>query len=325
MITPEGRRTVGCPTYPEIRLALFAGRGIRKDLDEFRPDCIHIATEGPVGMAVRRYCLARGLKFTTAYHTQFPEYVRARVPVPVSVTVKLLRWFHGPAVRTMVPTAGVKRLLDDRGFENAVIWTRGVRCNIFNPDDPVDYDLPRPIWIYTGRVAVEKNIAEFLDLDLPGSKVVVGDGPDRKRLTALYPECHFIGYKFGRDLARHVAGADVFVFPSKTDTYGIVMLEAMACGLPVAAFPVTGPIDVIRHGQTGILNTSLKHACNAALNLNPEDCRRYAASRSWQNSAEQFLSHLAINDRCGPNSRGNPQKIESAVYGKTDQACSANS
>lgn len=292
MITPEGRRTMPCPTYPEIRLTFFAGRSIRRELDEFRADCIHVATEGSIGLVVRRYCINRRLPFTTAYHTQLPEYVRARAPIPIRFTVWLLRWFHGPAVRTMVPTICMRRLLEERGFENVVIWSRGVLTNVFTPADPVDYQLPRPIWIYTGRVAVEKNIDEFLDLDLPGSKVVVGDGPDRERLQAKYPHCLFAGYQFGRDLARHLAGADVFVFPSKTDTFGIVMLEAMACGLPVAAFPVTGPVDVVRHGETGILDVDLAKACKRALDLDRRICRGYAESQTWRNSTEQFASHL---------------------------------
>ena len=293
MITPQGRRTVPCPSYPEIRLTLFAGRAIRRELDDFQPDCVHVATEGPIGLTVRRYCIRRGLPFTTAYHTQFPEYLRARLPIPVGLTVRLMRWFHGPAVRTMVPTESMQRTLENRGFRNVVIWSRGVLTDIFNMNDPVAYDLPRPIWVYAGRVAVEKDLAEFLDLDLMGSKVIIGDGPDRQRLEALHPGCHFLGYKFGRELARHIAGADVFVFPSKTDTFGIVMLEAMACGLPIAAFPVTGPVDVVRHGQTGILNRDLGRACRLALELDPEDCRRYAESRSWHRSTEQFVSNLA--------------------------------
>ena len=297
MITPAGRRTIPCPTYPEIRLTVFAGRSIRKELDAFLPDCIHIATEGSIGLTVRRYCMTRGLPFTTAYHTQFPEYLRARLPIPVKLAVRLLRWFHGPAVRTMVPTTSVQRQLQERGFKNVVLWTRGVRTDIFNPDDPIDYGLPRPVWVYTGRVAIEKNISEFLALDLAGSKVVIGDGPDRERLAAEFPDCFFLGYKFGRELARHMAGADVFVFPSKTDTFGIVMLEAMACGLPVAAFPVTGPIDVIRHGQTGVLSNKLGRACKIALKINPLDCRRYAESRSWRNSTGQFVSHLAVRGK----------------------------
>ena len=293
MLTPQGRRTVPCPTYPEIRITLFAGRSIRRELDEFGPDCVHIATEGAIGLVVRKHCLKRGLRFTTAYHTQFPEYVRARVPIPIRFTTRLMRWFHGPAVRTMVPTESMQRLLEERGFENVVLWTRGVQTEVFNADDPIDYALPRPVWLYAGRVAVEKNIEAFLDLDLPGIKIVIGDGPDRERLAAKYPDAQFLGYKFGRDLARHVAGADVFVFPSKTDTFGIVMLEAMACGLPIAAFPVTGPVDVVQHGVTGILSNDLGRACELAIRLDPADCRHYAESRSWRNSTEQFASHLA--------------------------------
>jgi glycosyltransferase involved in cell wall biosynthesis len=296
MVTPEGRRTFPCPTYREIRLTLFQGRAIARELDEFAPDSVHIATEGTIGLTVRRYCIRRGIPFTTAYHTQFPEYVRARFPIPVRWTVALLRWFHKPAVRTMVPTESMRRTLMERGFENVVIWSRGVLTNVFKPDDPVSYDFKGPIWVYFGRVAVEKNLEAFLDLSLPGTKVIIGDGPDRARLCTAYPDCHFFGYKFGRDLARHIAGADVFVFPSKTDTFGIVMLEAMACGVPVAAYPVTGPIDVIEPGVTGCLNHDLTVACSSALELNSWDCRHYAERRSWQRSTRQFIGHLATRD-----------------------------
>ena len=297
MVTPEGRRSVPCPTYPEIRLSVFAGRAIRNELDAFDPDCVHIATEAPVGLAVRRYCIRRKLPFTTAYHTQFPEYIRARFPIPVEWTVAGLRWFHAPAARTMVPTEGIRQVLQGRGFTDVVIWTRGVQTDVFRPDEPVAYDLPRPIWVCVGRVAVEKNIEAFLDLELPGSKVVIGDGPDRVHLARKYADCRFLGFKFGRDLARHVAGADVFVFPSRTDTYGIVMLEAMACGLPVAAFPVTGPVDVVRNGETGVLDEDLGRACTAALTLDRAACRRFAESRSWEHSTAEFLSHLARRTR----------------------------
>ena len=293
MITAEGRRTVGCPTYPEIRLALFQGRRVARELDAFDPDSIHIATEGTIGLAVRRYCIRRGIPFTTAYHTQLPEYVRARFPIPVSWTVALMRWFHKPATRTMVPTESMRRTLLERGFTDVVIWSRGVKCDVFRPDDAVEYDLPGPVWVYFGRVAVEKNIEAFLDLSLPGAKVVIGDGPDRERLQAAYPDCRFLGYKFGRDLARHVAGADVFVFPSRTDTFGIVLLEAMACGVPVAAYPVTGPIDVGRQGITGCLHEDLTVACSCALDLNRWDCRQYAESRSWSRATREFVSNLA--------------------------------
>lgn len=293
MITPEGRRTIPCPTYPEIRLTLFQGRKIARELDAFRPDRIHIATEGTIGLAVRRYCRKRRLPFTTAYHTQFPEYVRARVPIPLSWTVALLRWFHRPATRTMVPTRSIKALLEERRFRNVVLWSRGVDTLLFKPGNAIDLDLPRPIWMYVGRVAVEKNIAAFLDLELPGSKVIIGEGPDLARLASEYSDCRFLGYRFGAELAAHLAGADVFVFPSRTDTFGLVMLEAMACGLPVAALPVTGPIDVVRHGITGMLNHDLAKACHDALVLDRQACRDYAQSRSWEQATRQFQSHLA--------------------------------
>jgi glycosyltransferase involved in cell wall biosynthesis len=303
MITPEGRRSIPCPTYHEIRLTLFQGRAIARTLDAFNPDCVHIATEGPIGLTVRRYCIKRGIPFTTAYHTQFPEYVRARFPIPIRWTVAVLRWFHGPAVRTMVPTRSMRQTLIERGFEDVVIWSRGVLTDVFKPDDAVEYDLEGPIWVYVGRVAIEKNIEEFLDLNLPGAKIVIGDGPDRERLAAAYPDSHFLGYKFGRDLARHIAGADVFVFPSKTDTFGIVMLEAMACGVPVAAFPVTGPIDVVRRGETGCLDKDLTLACSCALELNRWDCRHYAERRSWQRSTQQFIDNLAPREPVAANAR----------------------
>lgn len=296
MITPKGRRTIPLPTYPEIRLTLFGGRKIARELDDFSPDCVHIATEGTIGLSVRRYCLRRKLPFTTAYHTQFPEYVRARLPIPIRWTVALLRWFHRPAVRTMVPTRSIKKLLESRGFTDVVIWSRGVHTDVFNPDDPVEYRYPRPIWVYVGRVAVEKNIEEFLDLELDGTKIIIGDGPDLDRLADAYPDCHFLGYKFGRELARHQAGADVFVFPSKTDTFGIVMLEAMACRLPIAAFPVAGPVDLVRHRETGFLDDDLGRACREAIRLDGTAAQRYAETRSWRRSTERFVSHLAPRD-----------------------------
>lgn len=296
MLTPEGRRTMPCPSYPEIRLSVLPGRAIARELDEFRADCIHIATEGTLGLAARRYCLRRRIAFTTAYHTQFPEYIRARYPVPLRWTVAFMRWFHRPAARTMVATRTMRKTLEERGFANLATWSRGVRTDVLTPDDPVAYEWPGPIWIYVGRVSVEKNIEQFLGLTLPGSKVIIGDGPDRERLSAAYPDCHFLGYKTGRDLARHIAGADVFVFPSRTDTFGLVMLEAMACGVPVAALPVTGPIDVVRRDETGCLHQDLATACFQALELNRDDCRQYALSRSWERATQQFFDNLVPAD-----------------------------
>jgi glycosyltransferase involved in cell wall biosynthesis len=293
MITPAGRRTIPCPTYPEIRLALFQGRKVAKQLDSFSPDCIHIATEGPLGSAARSYCVKRRIPFTTSYHTQFPEYVRARLPVPVRITFAFLRRYHGAATKTLVPTGSVKKMLDARQFKDVEIWSRGVDTVLFNPYVKAEFEWPRPVWINVGRVSVEKNIEEFLTLKLPGSKVVVGDGPDRARLEQKYRDCHFLGYRFGEELSAHLAAADVFVFPSRTDTFGLVMLEAMACGVPVAALPVTGPVDVVRSGVTGVLDDDLQRACLAALEIDREACRRFAESRSWRHSTEQFLAQLA--------------------------------
>ena len=297
MVTPEGRRTIPLPTYAEIRLAVFPGRSVRRELDAFDPDCVHIATEGTLGLAARNYCRRRQLPFTTAYHTQFPEYVRARAPIPIACTVWLLRWFHRPAARTMVPTLRIRKKLESRGFENVVLWSRGVDTHLFSPRERFDYDLPRPIWIYMGRVAVEKNIEAFLDLDLPGSKVIIGDGPDKKRLEARYTDSHFLGYRFGRELAAHMAGGDVFVFPSRTDTFGIVMLEAMACGLPVAALPVEGPVDVVTSDRVGALDEDLGAACERALKLDGQACRAFVEDRSWRRSTLQFESYLAPRTR----------------------------
>ena len=293
MVTPENRRTMPMPTYPEIRLSLFPGRSVQCDLDDFDPDCIHIATEGPLGLAARRYCRRRRRPFTSAYHTRFPEYVKARFPVPIAWTTSLLRWFHGAAVRTIVPTETIRRQLVARGFSNLVIWSRGVDTALFKPDQPHDYGLPGPVFVYVGHVAVEKNTEAFLGLALPGSKVVIGDGPDRRRLEAAYPDCHFLGYRFGRELAARLAGGDVFVFPSRTDTFGLVMLEAMACGLPVAALPVPGPIDVVQNGITGMLDDDLTAACLKALTLDRADCQRFAEGRSWRRSTNQFQAYLA--------------------------------
>jgi len=294
MVTPQGRRSIPCPSYPEIRLALFQGRKIGREIEAFRPDSIHVATEGPIGYAVRRFCLRRRIPFTTAYHTQFPEYVRARFPIPLKWTIALMRRFHGAAERTMVPTRGIRELLISRRFSNVVLWSRGVDTDLFRPDDRFAYPYPRPIWVYVGRVAVEKNLEAFLSLELPGTKIVIGDGPDRERLMRNYPTAEFLGYRFGQDLASHLAGADVFVFPSRTDTFGLVMLEAMACGLPVAAYPVTGPIDVVQHGITGILGTDLGKACQQALHLDRQACRRYAESRGWNRAVDEFRSQLAV-------------------------------
>lgn len=292
-IEPNQFKTFPCPTYPEIRLAWLPYGRVAQLLEDFGPDAVHIATEGTLGAAARKWCLRRRFPFTTSYHTQFPEYVRARVPIPLAVSYAHLRRFHSAAARTMVATPAMQQLLESRGFKNIVRWTRGVDVSLFKPRDKRFLDFPRPIATYVGRVAIEKNIEAFLKLDLPGTKLVVGDGPARAELESKYPNAKFVGFKYGEELASHVAASDVFVFPSRTDTFGLVMLEAMACGVPVAAYPVTGPIDVVTQGVTGDLNEDLRAAALAALKLDPNQCRAYALANTWETATRQFLSHLA--------------------------------
>lgn len=294
-ITPEFFRTIPLPTYPDIRLSLLPGKKVFRMLDDFAPHAIHIATEGPLGMAAKRYCRKRKIKHTTAYHTQFPQYIRLRLPIPLSVSYAVLRRFHASSERIMVPTESQRQELLKWGFNHVVIWSRGVDTELFRPYGKEMLDDPRPISVYMGRVAIEKNIEDFLSMDIPGSKYVIGGGPDLEMLTAKYPQVKFTGFKFGEELARYIAAADVFVFPSRTDTFGLVMLEAMACGIPVAAYPVTGPVDVVQNGTTGILDDDLKTATLAALKLKPQDARDYAEAHSWMAASEQFFANLEKN------------------------------
>jgi len=293
LITPETFTTLPLPGYASIRLAVMPGREVARRLDAFSPDAIHIATEGPLGQAAHRYCRQRGLPFTTAFHTQFPEYIRARMPLPLDWSYAYLRRFHAHAERTLVPTPSQRDALAARGFRHLRIWPRGVDTRVFKPGDKGFLAGERPLMINVGRVAVEKNLEAFLSLDLPGSKVVVGDGPDRARLEKRFPQALFVGEKFGDELARHVAAADVMVFPSLTDTFGLVMLEAMACGVPVAAFPVTGPVDVVQNGRTGVLDSDLAAAVRGALRLDPADCVAYARAHSWRRCTQTFVANLA--------------------------------
>jgi glycosyltransferase involved in cell wall biosynthesis len=291
-VTPQDFRTVPMPGYPEIALSLTLAQPIYRAMEASGAEAIHIATEGPLGVLARRYCVRKQLPFSTAYHTQFPEYLRARLPVPLRWSYAYMRWFHAAAAYCLVGTQHLRNLLEERGFTNIAIWPKGVDTKLFHPDKRSQLPYPGPISLYVGRVAVEKNITAFLDLDLPGTKLVVGDGPSRHSLQVQYPDVRFLGAKQGEDLARHFASADVFVFPSRTDTFGLVLLEALASGTPVAAYPVTGPIDVIGGAPVGVLNEDLRTAVLGALDVSREACRAHAANFSWQASTDAFLRHL---------------------------------
>nr|WP_314900262.1 glycosyltransferase family 1 protein [uncultured Deefgea sp.] len=316
LLTPLEFKTVPCPTYPDIRLSLFPGSKVNQRIREFAPDAIHIATEGPLGLAARSYSLKNKLPYTTAYHSRFPEYVQLRFAIPLSVTYAWLRRFHNSAQAVMAPTKVVVKDLSDRGITNVVMWSRGVDLEIFKPGRRDKLNSRSPIFVYVGRVAVEKNVEAFLELDLPGSKWVVGDGPAAAGLKAKYGEqknIHWLGVLNQTELAEVYSSADVFVFPSKTDTFGLVLLEAMACGCPVAAYPVTGPIDVIGSDGPGALNEDLREACIAALRIDRDEVRRFAERYSWGAASRQFLSHL---HPFTPNAQAELRLIEQGAGGE---------
>ncbi len=293
VIGPDQFRTVPCPTYPDIRLAVLPGRRLKRLIDEFRPDALHIATEGPLGMAARALAIKRGWRFSTAFHTRFPEYVQARIRLPAALSYAWLRRFHNAGEGIMVATASLSEELAGRGYRNIRAWSRGVDIDLFKPQPADPYaGLPRPVFVCIGRVAVEKNIRAFLSLDLPGSKVVVGDGPQRAALEREFPNVRFTGARYGAELSASYAGADVFVFPSVTDTFGLVMLESLAAGTPVAAFPVTGPRDLLAEAPVGRVDTDLRRAALGALEVDRALCRPFAEQHSWQACTQLFLSHL---------------------------------
>ncbi|HQS17776.1 glycosyltransferase family 1 protein [Reyranella sp.] len=294
---PDRFRTLPCPTYPEIRLSLFPSSRLSHMLQLFAPDAIHIVTEGPLGWAARGFCRRRGIPFTTAYHTRFPEYVRARIRVPLSWSYAFVRWFHAPSAGVLVVSPAIRDELSTRGFRNLVPWSRGVDITAFKPQRREDTGDPRPIWLYAGRVAVEKNIEAFLGLDLPGTKWVVGGGPQLKSLQRRYANVRFFGSVDADELSYRYAQADCFVFPSVTDTFGLVMVEALASGVPVAGYPVPGPLDVVTDSSVGALDKDLRTACLAAVSRNPEDCRRHAETFTWERCARQFLEALQVIPR----------------------------
>lgn len=292
VLSPLEFKTLPCPTYPDIRLSLGATSKTHQRIKDFGPDALHIATEGPLGLAARRWAIKHRFPYTTAYHTRFPEYVHARFRIPLKWTYRYLNWFHGKAKAVMAPTNVVINDLREYGFKNVVLWGRGVELDIFKPRAVCRLGTKPPIFLYVGRVAIEKNIEAFLDLDLPGSKWVVGEGPALAGLRAKYPDTNFMGVLSQLELAEVYSSADVFVFPSKTDTFGLVLLEAMACGLPVAAYPVTGPLDVIGNSPGGALNHDLRQACLDALELKREDAFAHAQKYSWRAATEQFLNEI---------------------------------
>ncbi len=315
LITPQMFRSVPCPTYPEIRLALFAGGKVARLIEAAQPACIHIATEGPLGLAARKYCVKRGIPFTTTFHTKFPEYIRARVGLPLSLGYRLVKWFHGPSSAVMVATQSIEDELKHWGVGNIRRWTRGVDTERFHPrkDKSLLDHLPRPVSLFVGRVAVEKNLDAFLGLDLPGTKLVVGDGPQRTEMQKKYPDAVFVGAKSGDELAAYYAASDVFVFPSLTDTFGLVLLEALASGVPVAAYPVAGPKDVLADAPVGVLDFDLKSAVVRALAISPEACRAFALTRNWDASVQQFEENLAPLDPASPQIRTK----QTGIYGRT--------
>ena len=294
VISPDLFYSVPCPTYPEIRLAMVRSRTIGDLLDEFSPHAVHLATEGPVCVAARRWCLRHDFPLTTAYHTQFPDYVEARSGVPAEWVWRYIRWFHAPAQSILASTASIRQALVDHGLTQVRHWGRGVDLTNFHPGvtpHPAMADLPGPVQLYVGRVAVEKNLEGFLASSHPGTKVVVGDGPARGALEAKYPDAKFMGSMFGEELAQAYRAADVFVFPSKTDTFGLVMIEALACGTPVAGYPVTGPVDILTP-ETGAMAEDLSVAIAEALTRDRAACATYGRSFTWEASAAQFLAAL---------------------------------
>ncbi|WP_427184266.1 glycosyltransferase family 4 protein [Bordetella bronchialis] len=293
VVSPEGSRTVPAPSEPDLRLCIQPRKQLKRILGDVVPDALHIATEGPLGLAARRMALRLGWRFTTSFHTMFPDYLQARMGIPAWLPWRYMQWFHKPSQRVLVPTPTVRDTVARHGLKNLQVWSRGVDAERFQPGPrDVFADLPRPIFLSVGRVAREKNLDAFLSLDLPGSKVVVGGGPDEERLRRKYPGVRFTGMQADDMLPRYYAAADVFVFPSLTDTFGLVMLEALACGTPVAAFRTDAPLAVIEDGVTGFLRDDLRQACLDARALDRNAVRQHALTRTWDAIAMDLLDAL---------------------------------
>jgi glycosyltransferase involved in cell wall biosynthesis len=292
-LTPDRFLSVPLPMYPDVPIVLATTSGVGSAIEEYEPDAIHIATEGALGWLVRWWCISNHRQFTTSFTTKFPEYLEVRLPIPKDWSYAALRYFHRAATVTMVSTPRLMDELTQRGFTKLGFWTRGVDTEIFKPERAIDLNLPRPIFMSAGRLAPEKNLKAFLSLDLPGTKVVIGKGPQEAELRRSFPDVHFLGSMHEERLAAHIAAADVFVFPSKTDTYGVVQLEALACGVPVAAYPVPGPLDVLGDSPVGVLDNDLRVACLAALSISREECRKFALARSWEVCAHEFIGHVS--------------------------------
>ncbi len=296
MLTPDKFKTVPCPTYPEIRLSVFPKKKVQTFLNAHEFDAIHIATEGPLGIAARNYAMKNKLKFTTAFHTKFPDYIKARIGLPISISYYFLRWFHQQSGAVLTPTNSIIEELNDYKVGNPVYWPRGVETEFFRPL-PNRKPNKEPVYLFVGRIAIEKNIEAFLSLELIGKKIVVGDGPLLSKLQSSYPQTTFLGKKNKKELPEIYNQADVFVFPSRTDTFGLVLLEAMACGVPVAAFPCAGPIDVIGDSRAGCLSENLSEAVVGALKIPRNIARAHALKYSWLEATRLFLEQQIQIDK----------------------------
>lgn len=293
VISPNDFTTFPCPVYPEIALSLPKPGFIKKTINEFSPDHIHIVAEGPIGLQTRYVCRSLKLNFTTAFHTKFPDYAKKLAFIPLGISWSYLRWFHKHSGAVMTPTDSIIEELKAKRIINAKKWSRGINLELFKPRPKTIPQSERPLQMYIGRISKEKNVEAFLNTNIPGTKYLVGDGPLRKRLEQKYPEAKFLGYKTGEELAKAYSEADVFVFPSLTDTFGNVVLEALASGVPVAAYPAPGPKDTIIDKRYGSCNKDLNTAISEALeNADPLECVKYANTFTWKNATDQFLSHL---------------------------------